>query len=103
VLFEHNREALATSGEDNIAVFEHLRAAGYRTLLLWDSYSRFLLSASLENGNMIQDLHDYVAFDREYVSKVGYWDLCAFHESDDDVAARCLATERRIRLRATPV
>lgn len=96
VLFEHNRDALSTIGADGTDVFAGLRDLGYRTLLFWDSGGRFLLRTSLESMDVVEDLHEYVAFEGRCLGGIYYLDACAFHADDDDLAERCLAIERAV-------
>jgi FkbM family methyltransferase len=94
VLFEHNREALSAMGDDSTAIFSELRDLGYRESLFWDAEGRFLLGASLEDAEIIEDLHDYTAYVGRQLGQIYYLDVCVFHEDDRDLAEGCLAAER---------
>lgn len=94
VQFEHNREALSSLGQDETSIFRHFAEFGYRRTLFWDNTGRFLLGTRLDSDQIVQDIHDYVAFASKRLGSIYYLDVCVFHEDDEDLAAQCLAIER---------
>ena len=53
------------------------------------------MGTSLEDMAIINDLHEYAAFEHgNRLGEISYFDVCAFHEDDDDVAEQCLLIER---------
>ncbi|MFO0953213.1 MAG: FkbM family methyltransferase [Isosphaeraceae bacterium] len=99
VLFEYNRENLAALGEDGLSIFDALRQRGYRTAMFWEAQGRFILGTTLDQSGILEDLHDYVGYHDGYLSAAQYLDVCVFHETDEDLAARCLSRERAERTR----
>ena len=97
VMFEHNRDALTSTGMDGTMIFSELRDHGYRSTLIWDCNGRFLLRTSLDDMASIEDLHDYIAYPGKQLGYIYYLDVCVFHSEDEDLAERCLVTERAER------
>jgi FkbM family methyltransferase len=97
VIFEHNRENLSAIGEDNLSAFVQLKNAGYDVVMIWDAYGRLMVGTRLEQMQIIEDLHGYVAFDKVLLGKARYLDVCVFHQEDGDIAEKCLKRERMVR------
>jgi FkbM family methyltransferase len=92
--FEYNRENLSGIGEDGLRLFPYLSGLGYRSVLFYDAFGRFLLSTDLQNESLILDLHDYA--DGVH-GKVYYYDIAAFHETDEELAREFVKSERAYR------
>jgi len=99
VLFEYNRGNLSALHENGLEIFDQLKASGYHSALFWDDSGRFILGTSLEQGQTIEDLHDYVDFREKPLSRVDYLDVCVFHRQDEDLFGECLHAERKFRRR----
>jgi FkbM family methyltransferase len=91
VLFEYNREAMRLTGEKGFRIFSYLAELGYRDVLFYDNFGRFLLAADLLQGNLLQDLHDYV--DGRGTS-IYYYDIIAFPDIEKELLAELLRKER---------
>jgi len=98
VIFEYNRENLTPLAEDGLSIFCHLRNHGYHSALFWDARSRFMLGTSLNDMDLIEDLHNYVDFREQPLGYITYLDVGIFHECDQDLADQCLAAERQARV-----
>ena len=97
VIFEHNRDALSSTGMDGTAIFSELKELGYRSTLIWDNNGRFLFRTSLEEMELIEDLHEYIAYPGKQLGCIYYFDICVFHQEDEDLAERCVIAERAER------
>jgi len=67
---------------------------GYHHAVLHDPYGRFICAATLENAELIRDLHEY-ADGRN--GNIYYYDITLLHAEDADVAQVFVAGERRLR------
>lgn len=94
ITFEYNRGNMDAIGEPGLPTFSMLQGLGYARIAFHDQNGRFLLSASLENSNLIKDLHDYADCVR---GRIGYLDITVFHESDTDLADAFVELERSRR------
>lgn len=47
-------------GEDGLSMLFLLEAMGYNKILIYESEDRLILSASLMEKDLIEDLHDYI-------------------------------------------
>jgi FkbM family methyltransferase len=95
LLFEYNRDAMALTGEPGFRVFSYLREVGYSRVLFYDHRGRFLCAATLEDTTLLCDLHDYADGRR---GEVCYYDVVAFHASDDSLSVGFIDEERRRRV-----
>ncbi|HEX8915293.1 MAG TPA: FkbM family methyltransferase [Humisphaera sp.] len=91
--FEYNRENLSALGEDGLQAFEWLRSHGYTHVTIFDARGQFITEADLSNTTLIEDLHRYA----RHPSPIVYYDVCAFHLDDADVAQWFAAQERTRR------
>ncbi|HEX7691466.1 MAG TPA: FkbM family methyltransferase [Sediminibacterium sp.] len=89
--FEYNKSNMQAIGEDGLSTLFSLQQYGYRTLVIFDNKGRYLLSAPLTDKALITDLHHYPDEDK---SQVAYFDVCLFHENDQELAARFIEGER---------
>ena len=85
---------MAQTGEPGFRVFSLLQKLGYDRLLFYDAYGRFMCAASLDQVDLLTDLHEYA--DGKF-GKVYYYDIVAFAQSDGDLARRFVESERRHR------
>jgi FkbM family methyltransferase len=94
VLFEYNRYNMAAIAEEGWPLFGWLRGLGYSRAFFYDAAGRFVLAAVLEAGELVRDLHEYAD---GWNAPVSYFDVCAFHSDDDDIASTFAAEERAHR------
>ena len=92
--FEYNRHAMLGTGEDGLAALLALRDQGYDSVLFYEATGRLVLATSLHQTALLRDLHDYCAANRGLAR---YFDVCAFHERDRDLAEAFIARERAHR------
>jgi len=92
--FEYNLENIQDLNEAGFEIFAFLQDKGYRHLAIWDAFGRFILGTTFDQADLIRDLHDY---SDASLSPVVYYDFCAFHQDDDDVATAFMKQERAHR------
>jgi hypothetical protein len=92
IFFEYDSKLLFDNNERGVDIFDMLSECGYSSILFYDNYGRFLLSTTLENKQLIFDLHRYTT---ERKGAFPYYDIVLFHEKDNDLAGLFLAEERR--------
>lgn len=96
IALEYNRDNMSRIGETGIETLGMLKDIGYDGILFYDGQGRLVLSASLKNTELINDLHQYA---NGKSGAIYYYDLCLFHRDDGDIAAAFETAEReRIRL-----
>jgi FkbM family methyltransferase len=88
--FEYNRDNMTKIGEDGISTLFFLEQLGYNKTLFYEATGRFVLSTSLRNKNIILQLHNYAD---GYNSSIYYFDICVFHEQDDELADLFIKSE----------
>ncbi len=90
VFFEFDRFFLSKIGDNGISTLSSLRDAGYSTIVFYDNSGRLLISLSLQEISIIQQLYQYT-----YKKKGAfpYYDVVVFHELDKKSAESFIAKE----------
>lgn len=91
LFFEYNRENMKAINEDGISTIFSLATKGYKKILFFDHKGNFVTSTDIQNSEVVNHLHDYISSSRNLM---GYYDICIFHESDEDLANRFIAIEK---------
>lgn len=94
ICMEYNRDNMNAIGEDGLSTLVLLRELGYDKILIYESEGRLILSTSLREKELIEDLHDYID---GLKSTIYYFDFCIFHESDCDLAVDYISNEKKLR------
>jgi FkbM family methyltransferase len=95
VLFiEYEQEYLKSNNEDGIYNLLQLRNVGYHSIIYYDNHGRFLLSTDLKNDVMIRQLYEYT---NNLKGAFQYYDICIFHNEDESLAQKIIASEERYR------
>ena len=97
IVVEYNRDNMGRINENGIDTLWQLRDLGYDRIVFFDGQARFVISLSLADKSMVQDLHDY-ADGRQ--GAIYHYDLCIFHRSDADLAKSFEDSERLRRVRS---
>ncbi len=96
IALEYNRDNMTRIGEIGIETLRMLKDIGYETILFYDGQGRLVLSTSLQDQAVIEDLHEYANGKN---GAIYYYDLCLFHSEDSDIATSFESAERnRIKL-----
>ncbi len=83
IFLEYNRDNMNAIREDGLSTIYSLEKLGYRRILFYDDIGRFMVGTTLQNKESINNLHSYINTKKGLVY---YYNLCLFHESDDDLA-----------------
>lgn len=82
VFFEYNRMNMEAIKEDGLSTLFSFEKYGYHSVMFFDNYGRYMLTAPIGNHELIKELHYY---SEDGVSQVGYFDVCLFHDDDRDI------------------
>ncbi len=85
IFFEYNKTNMEAIGEDGMSTLLSLEKYGYHSVIFFDNYGRYMLSTPINQYELIRQLHHY---SDDNHSQVGYYDVCLFHESDNDIAKK---------------
>jgi FkbM family methyltransferase len=94
IAMEYHRLNMRRIGEEGLPTLWQLRELGYHDAFFFDNGGRFILATSLDQEEVIQDLHDY-ADGKE--GGIFYYDLYLFHSDDTKIAASFKNEERARR------
>lgn len=83
LFFEYNRVNMEAIKEDGLSTLFALEKFGYRSVIFFDNYGRYILTTPINHHELIRQLHYY---SEDSISQVGYFDVCLFHENDTDIA-----------------
>lgn len=91
VLFiEYDRCLLSNVNDDGLSTLFKLEEIGYETVMFYDNFGRFILSAELQNKKLIEQLHFYID---DKKSAFPYYDICLFHKDDKEFAEEVINSE----------
>lgn len=83
IFFEFDRRMIEEKNDNGLSALRYLRDIGYQTIFFYDHKGRLLLTTTLEQEGIIEDLYRYT------YNKLGafpYYDLCIFHGNDQKLA-----------------
>lgn len=83
VFFEYDSKLLKENNEIGVDIFDTLEDVGYKTLVFFDNYGRFLVSVDIREKRIINQLHRYI---NNTTSAFPYYDIAVFHNNDNDIA-----------------
>ncbi len=89
LFFEYNRANMEAINEDGLSTLFALEKQGYKKVIFFDNYGRYLITLPLSERALIKQLHYY---SEDAVSQIGFFDLCLFHENDEDIAEKFTGT-----------
>jgi FkbM family methyltransferase len=79
----HFRPGEPRAGLDTIKA---LAGVGYSDFIYYDNFGNFLVHVKAAQFNTLTDLHNYLVSNRSFGVAVYYFDVCAFHQHDADLA-----------------
>ena len=91
IAFEYNRDNMDAIGEPGLRVFPYLDGLGYEGLLIYDSPGRYLTSATVQDMDLLSDLHEFL---RPPTSGIYYLDFVAFPSAQRGIFQRFRESER---------
>lgn len=83
IFFEYDSKLLKENNEIGVDIFDMLEELGYKTLVFFDNYGRFLVSVDIKEKKTINQLHRYIDNTN---SAFPYYDIAVFHNNDNDIA-----------------
>lgn len=92
VFFEYNRQNMISINEDGLSTVLSFAELGYNKILFFDHKGTLMLADSVKNKELVTYLHDYASSAKNLI---GYYDICLFHEQDDQLAENFLGIEKR--------
>jgi FkbM family methyltransferase len=91
LFFEYDAAYLKQQDDDGLTIFENFKDLGYNKALYYDNFGKFLLSTEISNTLLIEQLYAYI--NRKSDSAFPYYDVCLFHQDDNDLADYCIKKE----------
>ncbi|HMT75838.1 MAG TPA: FkbM family methyltransferase [Chitinophagaceae bacterium] len=91
LFFEYNRQNMITINEDGISTLLSYVDYGYNKIAFFDHKGALILVTSLKNKEEVTGLHDYASSPKNLI---GYYDICIFHENDDELAKQFFDIEK---------
>lgn len=90
LFFEYDSVFLNQQNDSGLAIFEDFKSFGYNKILYYDNFGKFLLSTTLSNTFLIEQLYAYI---NRKESGFPYYDVVLFHENDDELADDVISKE----------
>jgi FkbM family methyltransferase len=92
VFFEYNKTNMEAINEDGFSTLLSMERYGYRSVIFFDLYGRYVLTTPISNHELIKQLHDY---SDDNISRIGYYDVCLFHDNDRDLEKEFIAAAKK--------
>lgn len=93
ISFEYNRENMDAISEPGLRVFPYLAILDYEGLLIYDSPGRYLMSAAVQDLELLTELHEFI---RAPTCGIRYWDIVAFPREEAALFRKFRDSERGI-------
>lgn len=90
LFFEYNRDLMKKIQEDGLSAVLSLKKYGYNKIGVFDYLGRLLLVTTYQNPEIFTYLHNYGIGEHNLF---GYYDICIFHQEDDELADRFFKQE----------
>lgn len=90
LFFEYDATILMENEENPFLFFEKLAIEGYKDILFYDNFGKLLLATTLQEIQLLHFLHHYILGKQ---TKVTYWDVCIFHQTDQALAKEFIEKE----------
>ena len=91
IAFEYNRDNMDAIGEPGLRVFPYLDGLGYEGLLIYDDPGRYLMSATVQDMDLLRELHEFL---RPPKAGIWYFDFVAFPSAQRDIFQKFRESER---------
>lgn len=90
LFFEYDADFLEEQNEHGTQTLNALQQLGYHQIIYYDNYGKMLLSTTLDNQLLIDQLYIYM---RKREGAFPYYDVCVFHQDDDKLANEIIKQE----------
>jgi len=102
VFFEYQPSLRPYEPQAGVEAIETLQQLGYTAFLYYDNFGNFLIRLRDTDRDKVVDLNSYLEANHRFGTVVHYFDICAFHEEDVDLAEEIRKREiAAIKPRAT--
>jgi FkbM family methyltransferase len=91
LFFEYYPKCSELVGQEALSVFNTLSSLGYFVILIYQNSGEYLMTLTLDQVKVIEDLHRFIS------DLNGYCDVVAFHRNDLELAISLRAAEYRRR------
>ena len=91
IYLEYNGESMNKIGEDGLSTLLSLQEYGYKTIHIYDCINNLIMVTTLKNTDSLRQLHEYA---HKQKSMIPYYDICVFHDNDDDLSKQFHESER---------
>lgn len=92
VFLEYNRQNMISIKEAGLPTLLSFAGAGYNKVAFFDHKGTLILATSVKNTEVVTYLHEYASSAKNLI---GYYDICLFHEEDDQLAEQFLSLEKK--------
>lgn len=86
IFFEYDPHFRPNEPRSGLETISALINVGYSDFIYYDNFGNLLLRANAKQSGAFADLDSYLASNRRYGTAVYYFDVCAFHRDDADLA-----------------
>lgn len=86
IFFEYDPHFRPNEPTSGLETINALRNVGYSDFIYYDNFGHLLLRANATQLGAFADLDSYLASNRRHGAVVYYFDVCAFHRDDADLA-----------------
>ena len=100
LFFEYDPHFCPEDPDAGLATIRLLVGAGYRRFAYYDNFGNYLTDIDSQDQGRFEDLDHYLHSNRLYGTAIYYFDICAFHGDDVDLADELRArsqTGRQLR------
>lgn len=92
LFFEYNRQNMIAIKEEGLSTVLSFGDFGYNMIAFFYHKGTLILATSVKNKEVVTYMHEYASSKKNLI---GYYDICIFHEEDDDIAEQFLITEKQ--------
>jgi FkbM family methyltransferase len=92
LFFEYDAVYLEEQNEDGLQTLHTLQQLGYHKAVYYDNYGKMLLSTTLDNQPLAEQLYAYM---RRREGAFPYYDVCVFHQDDEELADEVIRQEMK--------
>jgi len=85
IFFEYDSSLTPHEPTAGLSTIQYLTRAGYSDFIYFDNFGNYLLHAGSCAPGVFADLDHYLSSNRRHGVAVYYFDICAFHNDDQDL------------------
>lgn len=91
IFFEYDNVFLSQQNDDGLSIFKDFLNLGYKKAIYYDNFGKFLLSTDIDNSELLAQLYSYI--NKKEGCTIFYYDVCLFHEEDEELANEIISKE----------